>query len=168
VPGIRAGIEEETVSTEVISSPSVREHRPGTWFVAAVALVVGLAAGAVIVAIIQTDSSTSSARAGAPATVVSASCTGDGGALFSVVSAMPTSESDRIVAELSSQTRTLLSSAARSSAGTSTVPASPDPATLAGVLSRLATRDATTVMTGLTPETRAAVGPIPTSPQACR
>jgi hypothetical protein len=48
------------------------------------------------------------------------------------------------------------------------VPASPDPATLAKVFSRVGTQDATTVMSGLSPEARAAIGSTPTSPQACR
>jgi hypothetical protein len=155
------------MTTEVVS-PSVPEHRSRTWFVAAVALVVGLGAGAAIVAITQTDSSTSSPRTAAPVTALNATCTGDGGALFVTVSAMPTADTGRVLGGLSSETRALIRSGALSSAATSTYPASPDPATLAAVFSRLDAQDATTIMSGLPPETRAAIGSIPTSPQACR
>jgi hypothetical protein len=159
------------MSTEVVTSPSVPEHRSRTWFVAAAALVVGLAVGAAIVAVTQTDSSTSSRAssppAAAPVTAVNTTCAGDGGSLFAVVSAMPTADAGRVVDELSLQTRALLRGSALSSAATSTMPASPDPATLAAVFSRVGAQDATTVMSGLPPETRAAIGSIPTSPQAC-
>ena len=159
------------MNTEVVVSPAVAEHRSRTWFVAAVALVVGLAAGAGIVAITQTDSSTSSRasspRAAAPVSAVTKTCAGDGGSLFAAVSAMSTADAGRVVGELSPQTRALLRDTALASAGTSTVPASPDPATLAAVLSRIGARDATTVMSGLPPETRAAIGSIPTSPHVC-
>ena len=159
------------MSTHVITSPSVPQHRSRTWLVAAVALVVGLAAGAAIVAITQTDSSTSSRAssppAAAPVTAVGTTCLGDGGYLLAELSAIPTADASRVVGELSPQTRALLRSSALASAATSTTPSSPDPATLAAVLSRVGTHDATTVMSGLAPETRAAIGSIPTSPQSC-
>ena len=99
---------------------------------------------------------------------VHTTCSGDGGALFTVVTAMPTADAGRVTNQLSPQTRALLKSSALASAGTSTVPASPDPATLAAVFSRVGTQDATTVTSGLSPEARAAIGSIPTTPQPCR
>jgi hypothetical protein len=155
------------MTTEVVS-PSVPEHRSRTWFAAAVALVVGLGVGAAIVAITQNDSSTSSPRTAAPVSALNATCTGDGGVLFVVVAEMPTADSSRVVGGLSSQTRALIRSGAESSAATSTFPGTPDPATLAAVFSRIGADDATTMMSGLPPETRATIGSIPTSPQACR
>lgn len=157
------------MTTEVVTSPPVRQHRSRTWFVAAAALVVGLGVGAAIVALTQTDSSTSSSSTAAPVTALNATtCTGDGGALFVVVSAMPTSDTGRVLAGVSSQTRELIRSGAVSSAATSTFPGSPDPATLAAVFSRIGVHDATTILSGLAPETRATIGSIPTTPQACR
>jgi hypothetical protein len=158
------------MSTEVVASPSFPQHRSRTWFVAALALVVGLAVGAGIVAIARSDSSSSGAsspRAATPVTAVSATCAGDGGSLLAVVSAMPLPEAGRVVGELSPQTRALLTNSALASAGSSSLPASPDPATLAAVLSRVGARDATTVTSGLPLETRAAIGSIPTSPKPC-
>ena len=77
------------MSAEVVTSPSVPEHRSRTWLVAAVALVVGLVVGAAVVAVTRTDSSTSSRASGpgvaAPVTAVNSICTGDAGALFAAL-----------------------------------------------------------------------------------
>ena len=77
------------MSAEVVTSPSVPEHRSRTWLVAAVALVVGLVVGAAVVAITRTDSSTSSRASSpgvaAPVTAVNSTCAGDGGALFAAL-----------------------------------------------------------------------------------
>ena len=159
------------MSTHVIPSPSVPQHRSRTWFVAAVALVVGLGVGAAIVAITETDSSTSSRASSrpvaAPVTAVNTTCPGDSGYLLAEFSAMPTADASRIAGELSTETRSLLRSAALASAQTSTNPARPDPRTLAAALSRVGTHDATTFMSAVAPDVRAVIGSIPTTPQGC-
>jgi len=158
------------MSTEVITRPSSSHHGPRTVLIAALALVVaGIGAG--VVAITQTDSSTSSRAssppAAAPVTALNTTCPGDGGYLLAEVSAMPTADASRVATELFPETRALLRSSALASAATSTMPSSPDPVTLDAVLSRLGSRDATAIVSGLAPETRAEIGSVPAVAQSC-
>jgi hypothetical protein len=158
------------MSTEVVARPSIPQHRSRTWFVGVVALAVGLAAGAGIVAVTRADSSTSDTNsrpvAAAPVVAGNSSCLGDGGYLLAEVAAVPSTDAARLVNDLSPRARALLRSSALTSAWSSTMPVRADPATLAAVLSRLGDRDATAIRSGLA-QTGTAIGSVPAAPQPC-
>ncbi len=159
------------MSTQAITQPSRSYRSPRTALLAVLALVVGGLIGAGVVAL-SSSSGSDTHRATAQATPVVApgnvtTCAGDGGALLATVASMPIDVTNDVVSRLSAPTRALLTSAAETNAQVNIVAEARDTATLAGALARVGSADAAVVMSGLSPETRAAVSGT-TAEAACR
>ena len=159
------------MSTQAIKQPTHSYRAPRTALLAVLALVVGGLIGAGVVAVASSGTSDSH-RATAQATPVTtpgsvATCAGDGGALLATVVSMPTDVMNDVVSRLSTPTRALLTSAAEQNAQINVVAETPDPASLSGALARVGPADTAVVMSGLSPETRAAISGT-TADVACR
>jgi hypothetical protein len=132
--------------------------------VAALALAVAAGAGAAAGALVSSGSSTTQVirerPVGAPGVATRSLCPGDAGSLLAEIAAMSSADYERVTAQLSLETRTLLGATADEIAIASAAPSLPDASTLAPILARLGADDARVIMGGLSPAVRADVGSV--------